>query len=112
MYNLSEKPKYTSSEVSKLPQSELILIMGILSIVAILYNGFPSLIFGIIAIVLGRLRMNDYQKDPYSYTIGSYKNVKAGFITGIIGVALSVIAIIFVILLISTMGALTFFLNQ
>ena len=104
MYDLSHKPK--------LPHSDIILALGITSIVATFCNGVPGLIIGIIAIVLGNLRMKEYQADPSLYSQASYNNAKAGFITGIIGTALAAFFVIILFIFIGSIGVLAFLLDQ
>lgn len=67
-------------------QSTLILVFGILSIVCC---GF---LLGVPAIIMGKKAMDEI--DASGGTIGGRGKVKAGFICGIIGTALSVIGII------------------
>lgn len=89
-------------EKQTLPNSTLVLIMGILSIVACCCYGLPGLICGIVAVVVGQKAINTYKMAPEDYT--GYENVKAGKIMGIIGIILSILAIIFILWLIATFG--------
>lgn len=89
-------------EQQKLPNSTLVLIMGILSIVGCCFYGLPGLIFGIVAIIFGRKDRKLYQSNPDEYSgIG---NVNAGYIMGIIGLILSIIYLLFSIWAISFFG--------
>ena len=89
-------------EQQKLPNSTLVLIMGILSIIGCCFYGLPGLIFGIVAIIFGRKDKKLYQSNPDEYSgIG---NVNAGYIMGIIGLILSVIYLLFSIWVISFFG--------
>ena len=89
-------------ENQQLPNSTLILVMGILSIIGCCCYGIPGLIFGIVAIILGTKATNLYKQDPQLYT--GYGNVKTGKIMGVIGVVLSVIVVIVVLWAIATLG--------
>ncbi|OMP30833.1 MULTISPECIES: CCC motif membrane protein [Mangrovimonas] len=89
-------------EKQTLPNSTLILVMGILSIVGCCFYGIPGLICGIIAIVLGSKATKLYQSAPEEYL--GYGNVKAGRIMGIIGVILSIISIAYIAWIISFIG--------
>jgi uncharacterized membrane protein len=89
-------------EKQKLPNSTLILVMGILSLVGCCCYGLPGLIFGIVAIVLGHKATNIYKMAPDEYS--GYENVNAGKIMGIIGVVLSILATVFILWLIITFG--------
>lgn len=89
-------------EKQNLPNSTLILVMGILSIVGCCCYGLPGLIFGIVAIVLGQKSTNIYKMEPEKYT--GFENVKAGKVMGIIGVVLSILATCFILWIIVTFG--------
>lgn len=89
-------------EQEQLPNATLVLVMGILSIVGCCCYGLPGLIFGIIAIVLAGKATKIYKESPELYT--GFGNVKAGKIMGIIGIALSVLFIIYIVWVISFFG--------
>ena len=89
-------------EQQKLPNSTLILIFGILSLVTCCCYGFIGLILGIIAIVLANKAAKVYAENPEAYT--GYSNVKTGRILAIIGVVLSTIYIIYIIVMFSVIG--------
>lgn len=89
-------------EKEKLPNSTLILILGIVSIVGCCCYGIPGLISGIIALVLASKATNVYKLAPENYS--DYGNVKAGKIMGIIGIALSIIFIAYIVWVISIIG--------
>ncbi len=78
-----------------LPNSGGILAMGILSIALFCccYGGV-SLVLGIIALVMSSKANRVYLEDPDMYTEGSYKNMKAGRVTAIIGLVLAGIMVI------------------
>ncbi|NND77862.1 MAG: DUF4190 domain-containing protein [Flavobacteriales bacterium] len=77
----------------KLPDSSLILTMGIISlitsIICCFLYGLPGLVTGIIGIVLGNKSLKLYKEDPGAYSTKSYKDVNAGYICSIIGVCIS-----------------------
>ena len=89
-------------ETQKLPNSTLILILGIASIITCCCYGIPGLICGIIAIVLANKATQVYKLAPENYS--DYGNVKAGKIMGIIGVALSIILLIALICYVAYFG--------
>jgi len=78
-----------------LPNSGGILAMGILSIALFCccYGGV-SLVLGIIALVMSSKANRVYLEDQDMYTEGSYKNMKAGRVTAIIGLVLAGIMVI------------------
>ena len=86
----------------KLPNSTLILVFGIVSIVTCCCYGVIGLIFGVIALVLVKKATNLYLENPEQYT--GYQNVKTGKILAIIGVILNVLYLGYVIWLFSTIG--------
>ena len=89
-------------EQQKLPNSTLILVFGIVSIVTCCCYGIIGLIFGIIAIVMAKKATAVYLENPEQYT--GYSNVKTGKILAIIGIILSGIYVIVNIIAIATYG--------
>lgn len=88
-------------EQQKLPNSTLILVFGIISIVTCCCYGL-GLVFGIVAIVMAGTATKVYMANPELYT--GYSNVKTGKILSYVGIALSVIYLVYVIYLFSTLG--------
>ena len=89
-------------EKQQLPNSTLILVFGILSILTCCCYGILGLIFGIVALVLANKAKKMYVADPELYR--GYGNVKTGRILAIIGIVLSVIYLILNIVLIALYG--------
>ncbi len=89
-------------EQQKLPNSTLILVFGILSIVTCCCYGFIGLILGIVALVLANKATQVYAENPEAYT--GLSNVKTGKILAIIGIILSALYLIFVIVMVATFG--------
>lgn len=79
-------------ERRELPNSTLILVFGILSIIGCCCYGVAGVIFGIIALVMSNRAIEIYNADPELYT--GYQNVKTGRILAIIGLVLSGLSII------------------
>ena len=86
-------------EKQKLPNSTLILVFGIISIVSCICYGI-GIIFGIIAVVMASTATKVYTANPELYT--GYTNVKTGKILAIVGIILSAIFIGMLIYLFST----------
>ena len=83
----------------ELPNSMVVLVLGIISIVGCCCSyGVLGLICGIIALVLANSAGKLYVSNPEKYTENSYKNMNAGKICALISIILSVITIIFAIL--------------
>lgn len=91
-------------EKQTLPNSTLILVFGILSILGCCCYGIPGLVFGIIAIVLSKKAKDLYVENPEIYR--GYKNVEAGKIMAIIGVVLSLIYVICMIYMLIAFGGI------
>ncbi|OUR91076.1 hypothetical protein A9Q87_11415 [Flavobacteriales bacterium 34_180_T64] len=89
-------------EKQNLPNSTLILVFGILSIVTCCCYGIIGLPLGIIALVLANKATKLYAADPEVYS--GFPNVKAGKIMAIIGIILNSIYVIYVVWLFSTIG--------
>ncbi|MCB7480499.1 CCC motif membrane protein [Christiangramia sediminis] len=79
-------------EKRELPNSTLILVFGILSIIGCCCYGIPGAIFGIIVLVMSKRATEIYNADPELYT--GYQNVKTGRILAIIGLVLSGLSIL------------------
>jgi ABC-type Fe3+ transport system permease subunit len=82
-----------------LPNSTLILVLGILSILV-------CQLLGIVALIMGNSSLNLYQQNPGRYSESSASQVRAGRICGIIGIC---IMAIFIILLIAGVGVASWF---
>ncbi|MGC6430576.1 MAG: CCC motif membrane protein [Jejuia sp.] len=89
-------------EQQKLPNSTLILVFGILSILTCCCYGIVGLILGIVAIVLAKKATKVYAADPDAYS--GFQNVKTGKVLGIIGIILSGIYLLFSIWAVATFG--------
>ncbi|MEM7087065.1 MAG: CCC motif membrane protein [Bacteroidota bacterium] len=89
-------------EQQKLPNSTLILVFGIVSIVTCCCYGIIGLIFGIVAMVMAKKATAVYLENPEQYT--GYSNVKTGKILAIIGIILSFLYLIYVIWIFATIG--------
>ncbi|WP_283635373.1 CCC motif membrane protein [Aquaticitalea lipolytica] len=89
-------------EKQQLPNSTLILVFGIISIVTCCCYGIIGLIFGIIALVLASKATKLYAANPDLYS--DYNNVKIGKILAIIGLVLNAIYLLYIVWLFSTLG--------
>ncbi|WP_109301293.1 CCC motif membrane protein [Aquimarina sp. AU474] len=89
-------------EKQTLPNSTLILVFGILSILGCCCYGVLGLIFAIVAIIMAKKATAVYNENPELYS--GYQNVKTGKILAIIGLILSVIYLIYVIFIFATVG--------
>ena len=82
-----------------LPNATAILVLGILSIVL-------CQPLGIVALIMANNSIDLYRRHPGRYSEGSYNNVKAGRICGIIGICLMALGIL---LWITGVSLFTFF---
>jgi len=94
-------PDYLSVP-QNLPNSTIILIMGILSIVFCWWHflSIVGIVLGIATLILAHREMLVYRAHPGLYTLSSLNNVKTGRICAIIGLTISLLIFILVILLI------------
>jgi len=85
-----------------LPNSRIVLLLGILSIVFCWWHfvSVIGIILGIITLVLAQKETTLFEKNPGRYTLTSFNNVKIGRICAIIGLIISVVVFIFVMLFI------------
>ena len=89
-------------EKQQLPNSTLILVFGIISIVTCCCYGIIGLIFGIIALVLASKATKLYAANPDLYS--DYNNVKIGKILAIVGLVLNAIYLLYIVWIFSTIG--------
>lgn len=78
----------------KLPNASTVLILGIISIAVCAFG----VVTGTIALVLASKDLKLYNANPSLYEEGSLSNISAGRTCAIIGICLSVLAIVFWIL--------------
>ncbi|MCJ7758267.1 MAG: DUF4190 domain-containing protein [Gillisia sp.] len=88
----------------ELPNSTLILIFGILSIIGCCCYGVVGLVFGIITMLMAQKATNIYNENPDMYN--GYQNVKTGKILAIIGIVLSALVLILGIVSLIILGGL------
>ncbi len=88
----------------ELPNSTLILIFGILSIIGCCCYGILGLAFGIIAMLMAQKATKIYNENPEMYS--GYQNVKIGKILAVIGIVLSVLVLIIGIVSLIIFGGL------
>lgn len=88
-----------------LPNASASLVLGIISIATCWLFGIPGLVCGIIAVYLHNKDKSIYMEDPAAYE-ASFKNSKAGFICGVVGLSLSALAILYWILYSLFIGAM------
>ena len=89
-------------ENNKLPNANIILILGILSVITCICYGIFGIIFGVIALVLAKKDMNLDRNNDIAYT--NYQTVNIGRVLAIIGIVLGVLFIIMMIWVISIVG--------
>ena len=83
----------------ELPNSTVVLVLGILSLIFCWCYGFIGLILGIIAVALSGTPRRMYRANPENYFESSYKNLNAGRVCGIIAICISALVIVFVIMI-------------
>lgn len=89
-------------EKQKLPNSTLVLIFGIVSIVTCCCYGILGLIFAILALVFAKKATALYLENPEQYS--GFQNVKTGKILAYVGLAINVIYLGYVIVMFSSYG--------
>ncbi|MEN8118957.1 MAG: CCC motif membrane protein [Bacteroidota bacterium] len=89
-----------------LPNSNTVLVLGIFSIFSCFILGLPGLVMGIVALKLYKKPYELYQLAPELYKKESYKNLRVGYITSIIGIVLSSLFLLILIFSILIFGSL------
>jgi len=81
-----------------LPNSNTILVLGILSIVFCWWHliSFAGIVLGIVTIILSKKEISLFNANPNQFTISSLNNVKTGRICAIIGLIISIIVFLLV----------------
>lgn len=97
----------TEDEILKvdLPKSDIVLILGISSILLCFLFGFVGIILGSLARKLSKKSIELYDLAPELYTKYSYKNIKAGRVCALIGIILSAFFFFFVLISFAIKGA-------
>ena len=88
--SIFDQPGQSYSGQQPLQNATAALVLGILSIVLC----GVGVVLGIIALVLANKDLRLYKSNPEFYTIGSYNNLNAGRICGIIGLILNALFVI------------------
>ncbi len=83
-----------------LPNAVATLVLGILSIVMCWCYGLVPVALGIIALAISQRSVKLYKENPELYS--DYNNLRAGRITAIIGLCLSILFLILLIIVIIT----------
>lgn len=82
------------------------LILGIIGLVLSLltcgYCSFIGFILSIIAFVKGKSAIREYEANPSLYAESGYKNAKTGKVLGLIGLILGIIVIVIFTILLAT----------
>jgi len=101
--NTSKQTPQESKMQQPLPNSGGILAMGIISIVLFCCcYGIISVALGIIALILAARANKIYRQNPDAFTVSSYKNMKAGQVTAIIGLSLAALIIVFMLIMLAS----------
>ncbi len=77
----------------QVPNSTVVLVLGILSILFWCCWGI-GLILGVVGLILGSKSKKIYNEDPERYSVSSYKNLNAGWICAMIGTILAGIGLL------------------
>ena len=89
-------------ENNKLPNANIVLVLGILSVITCICYGIFGIIFGVIALALAQKDMNLDRSNDIVYN--NYQTVNIGRVLAIIGIVLGVLFIIMIIWVINIVG--------
>ncbi len=104
--NYSNTQPQFSQQLSPVPYSTAVLVLGILSIVIFWCYGVVGIILAIIALVQAKKGTEAYTLNPGIYSLASYNNLKAGKICAIIGLVISSLTLLYVIFWIVLLGSM------
>jgi small-conductance mechanosensitive channel len=90
-----------------LPNSNTILVLGILSLIFCWWHilSFIGIILSIVTLVLARKELAIFHTQPGQYTLSSLNNVKAGRVCALIGLIISIL--VFLVAVIMIIGLFT-----
>jgi hypothetical protein len=93
---------YHSPLQVNLPNSNTILVLGILSLVFCWWHIFSivGIVLSIVTLSLARKELFMFYTQPHTFTLSSLNNVKAGRICAIIGLIISILVFIVALLMI------------
>ena len=91
-----------NQEPQNLPNANLILVLGILSILLCWWHfvSVAGIVLGFVSLVLANRETKLYHANPGGYTISSMNTVRTGRTCALIGLTISIIVFAFVMLLI------------
>lgn len=107
--------QYNYNPLRTLPNSTIVLVLGITSFAVCLCCGFfifvgplMGMISAIIALILAKRDKILYAQEPAAFTPRSYSNLKIGRIFAIIGLILSIIYLISLVVMVIRFGIAIF----
>ncbi len=89
-------------EQQKLPNVNIVIVMGIASIVLCWCYGILGLILAVVGLILANKATSTYKNNPELYS--DYGTLKIGKVLLIVGIILNILFILFVIWIISIVG--------
>ena len=89
-------------ERERLPYSTIVLVFGIISVIIFCCYGVFSILFGLLAIILGTSALKKFKENPEIYS--GEGNAKIGRVLGIIGLLLGILTLLFFVWVISIVG--------
>jgi hypothetical protein len=93
---------YNDALQRNLPNSRIVLILGILSIVfSSWYFSIIGIVLSILALMLANRDFSLYNSNKNHYTLSSFNNLKAGQVCAIIGLSVAILFFIFFILILA-----------
>jgi hypothetical protein len=93
---------YHSPLQMNLPNSNTILVLGILSLVFCWWHIFSiaGVVLSIVTLSLARKELSLFYSQPNNFTVSSLNNVKAGRVCAIIGLIISILVFVAALLMI------------
>lgn len=87
---------------NQLPNATAVLVLGLLSILTCWCYGVPGLILGAVALYLAGRDLREYRQNPEIY--GNYSTLRIGRVLSIIGLILSALTLIATIYMVVVVG--------
>lgn len=102
----SNKNKSDEYFLVDLPNSNVVLVLGVLSILSCFLIGLPGIVLGFIGMKLYKKPHELYKIAPELYRKESYKDLRVGYIMSVVGLAMSSFFVLFLLAYLVIFGSL------
>ena len=101
---MAENDFISGTQSEKVPYAIIVMLLGIFSIIACFFGGWPGLLVAGIGLFLASKGSSAYKASPDTYMASSYSNLKLGRILCWVGFIISALVLIIGIMVMSAIG--------